>query len=390
MQHRELVGSGAEDLAAGDRNWDYAAGLLLSYPLARRTGHAESTRELAARTVASAVVDFPSEIGCAWPLTQRLGGDGLDRRHRLGHATRRSGRSGEPVHPTAYSFRMSEPDSLSDSAFGASPAPSRADDLALALAMADAADAISLPRFGAADLQVTAKPDLTPVSDADLAVERAIRSMLATAAAGRRDRRGGVRRIGDADRGVEPGRRWVVDPIDGTKNFVRGVPDLGDADRAVRRRRRRGRGGLRARAGPALVGRRRVGRLRQVRRRAAAALPGVRAWPSWPTPRCPTPNCRNGGWPAGTRGFAALAESCWRTRAYGDFYSYMLVAEGAVDIAAEPELSLWDVAALIPIVTEAGGPIHGNRRSAIRRQPAQRAGHERPAARAGRSPLLNR
>jgi histidinol-phosphatase len=72
-------------------------------------------------------------------------------------------------------------------------------------------------------------------------------------------------------------------------------------------------------------------------------------------------------------GFDALCESCWRTRAYGDFYSYMLVAEGAVDVAAEPELSLWDVAALIPIVTEAGGaltsidgqPSGGNLRSAL-------------------------
>src|SRR6478609_906737 len=74
---------------------------------------------------------------------------------------------------------MSEPLSLSESTFGMSSSPSRADDLALALVMADAADAISLPRFGATDLRVTAKPDLTPVSDADLAVERAIRSMLA-------------------------------------------------------------------------------------------------------------------------------------------------------------------------------------------------------------------
>ena len=108
------------------------------------------------------------------------------------------------------------------------PAPRFADDLALALALADAADAISLPRFGSADLQVTAKPDLTPVSDADLAVERSIRSMLS------------IQRPGDAILGEEfgdsagsdqasstvhaSGRRWVLDPIDGTKNFVRGVP----------------------------------------------------------------------------------------------------------------------------------------------------------------------
>src|SRR6476661_4233916 len=115
---------------------------------------------------------------------------------------------------------MSEPHSLSESTFGVSPSPSRADDLALALAMADAADAISLPRFGAADLRVTAKPDLTPVSDADLAVEQAIRSLLA-------DQRPGDAIVGEeygASATIEAGRRWVLDPIDGTKNFVRGVP----------------------------------------------------------------------------------------------------------------------------------------------------------------------
>ena len=90
-----------------------------------------------------------------------------------------------------------------------------------------------------------------------------------------------------------------------------------------------------------------------------------------------------------SRGFAGLLDRCWRTRAYGDFYSYMLVAEGAVDIAAEPELSLWDVAALMPIVTEAGG-----RFTAIDGQPSggtarQRTGHERAAARAGGDRLLN-
>ena len=53
--------------------------------------------------------------------------------------------------------------------------------------------------------------------------------------------------------------------------------------------------------------------------------------------------------------FLGLAEACWRTRAYGDFWSYMLLAEGAVDIAAEPELEVHDMAALVPIVTEAGG-----------------------------------
>jgi histidinol-phosphatase len=237
---------------------------------------------------------------------------------------------------------------------GAPPASIRADDLALALAMADAADAISLPRFGATDLQVTAKPDLTPVSDADLAVERAFRSMLAN------------QRPGDAIVGEEfgesaaaayasaGGRRWVVDPIDGTKNFVRGVPvwatliALFDGDDVV----------VGVVSAPALA-------------RRWWAMTGSGAFTSFtggPPRRCGVSAVGHladaslsyselSEWSiAGMgRGFAALAESCWRTRAYGDFYSYMLLAEGAVDIAAEPELSLWDVAALIPIVTEAGG-----------------------------------
>jgi histidinol-phosphatase len=238
--------------------------------------------------------------------------------------------------------------------------------------MADAADAISLPRFGATDLRVTAKPDLTPVSDADLAVERAIRSMLASA-------RPGDAIVGEefgesatADRASAKGRRWVVDPIDGTKNFVRGVPvwatliALFDGDEAV----------VGVVSAPALA-----------RRWWAASGSGAFASFAGGSPR----RCRVSGvtdladaslsyselseWRlAGQhRGFAALTESCWRTRAYGDFYSYMLVAEGAVDIAAEPELSLWDVAALIPIVVEAGGrftaidgqPSGGNASSAL-------------------------
>ena len=101
------------------------------------------------------------------------------------------------------------------------PVPDDLDrDLDLALRLADLADDHSLPRFGAADLQVTAKPDLTPVSDADLAVETAIRERIA------RERPDDVvvgEEFGGSDRPTG-GRRWIVDPIDGTKNFVRGVP----------------------------------------------------------------------------------------------------------------------------------------------------------------------
>ena len=225
-----------------------------------------------------------------------------------------------------------------------------ADDLALALRLADAADEISLPRFGAADLRVDAKPDLTPVSDADLAVETAIRALLAAERP-----QDGV--VGEEFGGAEQpgtGRRWVIDPIDGTKNFVRGVPvwatliALLDGDDIV----------VGAVSAPALA-----------RRWWAAS--GTPAWTRFgghPARRChvsgvstiadaslsysdPVEWRRSGSGPQ----FDALTDECWRTRAYGDFYSYMLVAEGAVDIAAEPDLSLWDVAALVPIVTAAGG-----------------------------------
>src|SRR5207302_4902578 len=95
-----------------------------------------------------------------------------------------------------------------------------ADDLALALELADVADSITLGRFRAEDLVVETKPDLTPVSEADTAVERAVRDTLAEV------------RPGDSVMGEEYGastapgsvRRWIIDPIDGTKGYVRGIP----------------------------------------------------------------------------------------------------------------------------------------------------------------------
>lgn len=225
----------------------------------------------------------------------------------------------------------------------------RADDLALALRLADAADAISLPRFGAADLRVKSKPDLTPVSDADLAVETAIRDLLAS------------ERPTDSISGEEYGdslpgahRRWVIDPIDGTKNFVRGVPiwatliGLVDDDQivvgvvsapALARR-------WWAADGAGAFGTFNGGDPRRLQTSAVTELADASlAYSDYSE------------WVAAGRGpaFRALAEGCLRTRGYGDFYPYMLVAEGAVDIAAEPELNVWDIAALVPIVTEAGG-----------------------------------
>ena len=231
--------------------------------------------------------------------------------------------------------------------------PDLAADLTLAQQLADAADEITTARFGAHDLRVEAKPDLTPVTDADRAVEQALRTVL------------GERRPDDAVLGEEFGagpsaaaRRWVIDPIDGTKNFVRGVPvwatligllDGDDAALGVVSAPALGRRWWAHRSGGSWTAHRggapRRLRVSQVSRLSDASLSYASL----------------AGWAAlGRRDrFVALTDQVWRTRAYGDFWSYMLVAEGAVDVAAEPELSLWDMAALAPIVTEAGGRFTG-------------------------------
>jgi histidinol-phosphatase len=228
-------------------------------------------------------------------------------------------------------------------------------DLELAQRLAQTADAISLPRFGAYDLRVEAKPDLTPVTDADLAVEQAIRSMLAGE---RPDDAVLGEEFGDSSAGAD--RVWVIDPIDGTKNFVRGVPVWATLIALLVR----GEPVLGMVSAPALC-------------RQWWATRGAGAFGLFRSGERPRPEQQRrlqvsgvqdvadasfsyssfAGWDAAGvgAGFRELMESCWRTRAFGDFYSYVLVAEGAVDIAAEPELSLWDLAALAPIVIEAGG-----------------------------------
>ena len=237
---------------------------------------------------------------------------------------------------------------------GAEPAadPELAADLELALRLAELADAVTTARFRAADLVVDSKPDLSPVSDADQAVERLVRQRLATD------------RPADAFCGEESGtagsgpRRWVLDPIDGTKNFVRGVPVwatlialLVDDDPVlgVVSAPALGQRWWAARGSGAFCGSvgqppRRL-RVSQVSRLADASLSYASL----------------SGWAERGRQQALLGliGQVWRSRAYGDFWSYMLVAEGAVDLAAEPELSLWDMAALAPIVTEAGGRFTG-------------------------------
>lgn len=228
------------------------------------------------------------------------------------------------------------------------PSPNYTDDLRLAHIMADAVDAQTMGRFKAVDLQVDTKPDLTPVSDADRAAEEIIRGNLSRA------------RPRDAVLGEEFGaeghgpRRWIVDPIDGTKNFVRGVPvwatlialvDEGVPSVGVVSAPALGRRWWAARGAGAYTGRSLASATRiqvsEVSSLSDASL-SYSSLEGW----------RERG---NIREFLELTSDVWRTRAYGDFWSYMMVAEGAVDLACEPELELYDMAALVPIVTEAGG-----------------------------------
>jgi histidinol-phosphatase len=226
-----------------------------------------------------------------------------------------------------------------------------ADDLALAHRLADAADAVSTARFRALDLRVESKPDLTPVSDADTAVEREIRALLAVE---RPDDGLLGEEYGEQPAAGPDGRRWVVDPIDGTKNFVRGVPvwatliALLKGDRPV----------LGLVSAPAL-GRRWWAALGTGAYAGADLASGAPIRVSGVTGLADASFCYSSltGWEEVGRLAAVLQimRDAWRSRAYGDFYGYMLLAEGALDVMVEPELSLWDIAALVPIVTEAGG-----------------------------------
>lgn len=223
------------------------------------------------------------------------------------------------------------------------------EDLTLALALAGRADTITLARFGALDLRVDTKPDLTPVTDADQAVETALREVLA------------VERPDDQILGEEfggtasfTGRQWIIDPIDGTKNFVRGVPVwatlialledgvpiLGVVSAPALHRRwwaSNGHGAFGS-VGDAPARRLSVSSVTDVGS-SSLTFAGLTVWAL-----------------RGLRqNFVDLTESVWRARSYGDFWAYCLVAEGAVDAAIEPAVSVWDLAAVDIVVREAGG-----------------------------------
>ncbi len=223
-------------------------------------------------------------------------------------------------------------------------------DLTLALRLADLTDSITLPRFRAADLQVTRKPDRTPVTDADTAAEDAVRAELA------RHRRGDAV-LGEEGGGAVPasGRGWVLDPIDGTKNFSRGMPVWATLI------------ALTVDGSPVLG----VASAPALGRRWWAAG-GAGAWtsdePAGPPRRITVSDVADlGDAYVSTTDLATfrrngtleqwleLVGRSWETRAFGDFWQHCLVAEGVLDLAVEPAASTWDLAAIQVIVDEAGG-----------------------------------
>ncbi|WP_243792094.1 histidinol-phosphatase [Saccharopolyspora gloriosae] len=221
------------------------------------------------------------------------------------------------------------------------------DDLELALRLADTADEITSHRFRARDLSVDRKPDRTPVTDADLAVEDAVRAVLAEQRPD--DQVAGEERGGD----ISTARTWVLDPIDGTKNFLRGVPAWATLIALVAD----GTPTAGVISAPAL-GKRwwaAAGRGAWTGTRDAAeriSVSGVReisdAYVS---------TTHLGTWVEhhSREAYLRLVDACWENRAFGDFWQHCLVAEGAIDLAAEPIVNPWDVAPVQIIVQEAGG-----------------------------------
>ncbi|MDQ6776950.1 MAG: histidinol phosphatase [Actinomycetota bacterium] len=220
-------------------------------------------------------------------------------------------------------------------------------DLDLALELAGLADEITLARFRAEDLVVETKPDLTPVTEADRNVEQLVRGRLA-------ELRPDDAIVGEElpDSG-EGSRRWIVDPIDGTKNYVRGIPvwatllalevagriEVGVVSAPALYRRWWASRGEGAFTYDGRMTRRlhasRVARLAD----AQLCFGGLEDWAKI----------------GRLDDLLELGRGCWRTRGFGDILNYMLVAEGAVEIGLDPEAKLWDLAAPLVIVEEAGG-----------------------------------
>jgi histidinol-phosphatase len=225
-----------------------------------------------------------------------------------------------------------------------------AEDLALALELADIADAVTLARFNATDLRVEKKLDKTEVTDADRATELAIKARLAEARPS-----DGI--IGEEFGSSEGGNRvWIIDPIDGTANYLRGVPvwatlialavdgkplvSVVSAPALGRRWWAAPGEGAKTRNLDGSVASVSVSKVASLED-ASLSYNNLKLWDA-----------------SGLLGgLLSLSRKIWRTRAYGDFWSYMLLAEGSVDIVAEHDLKIYDIAALVPIIEQAGGKI---------------------------------
>jgi len=250
---------------------------------------------------------------------------------------------------------------MSSSTNSGNSSPQYSAELAFALTLADRADAISLSRYQALDLEITTKPDNSPVTDADKAVERAI--IDAIAAQYPSDGVVGEEFGTSGSRGSKD-RYWVIDPIDGTKNFLRGVPTWATlialveneqvvtsvvSSPALYRRWYATAGGGAFVSEGVINGDGAAGASNNVvtRQLSVSKVSDIKdasiAYSDFQ------------GWGARRQAFEKLLDGAWRTRGLGDFWSHMLVAEGAVDVAIEPSLALWDMAALDLIVREAGG-----------------------------------
>ena len=237
-------------------------------------------------------------------------------------------------------------------------------DVKFAHALADAADAVTLARFGALDLRVETKPDLSPVSEADRDAEEAIRSLVAASGRGE-----GVLGEEFGDDGGDA--KWIVDPIDGTTSYY-AESRCGRRcwrSNATGRSRRRS---FRAGTGAALVGATGRGCLRGRRRLSRLVASG-----GWRTRSCSCTSqrrCRRAG--------TTIVDRAWSNRGFGDFWQYCLVAEGVMEVGSDSVVHVWDYAAVQVLVEEAGG---GARRSRAASRRTERASSRRTAsARRGR------
>ena len=211
-------------------------------------------------------------------------------------------------------------------------------DLSFAFELADAADAVTLPRFRAGDLRVESKPDRTPVTEADRRAEEVVRDAVATSGRGET--------VLGEEFGDDGGdAQWVVDPIDGTSSYLRGVPIWatllalvrdGSTDVAVISAPALGRRWWAVRGGGAFAagGRCRVSAVASIEDAAVSTTSARRMPPGWTT----------------------VVQRAWSNRGLGDFWHHCLVAEGAVDVATDGAyMRTWDFTAVQLLVEEAGG-----------------------------------